>query len=242
MKKITYLIVVFLAIFAFNNCSDDIAGTEDLNYVTFEATSIDMGVDIGGTAEYEVKVFTTKKMGSDRTFAIKVVSESTTADAATYSVATTVTVPANATEGTFTVNLSDVNIGDGKVLVLDIESQDGLFKGKQATISISQVCPYNDVVLNLIFDGYASECTWKLFDSSETEIASGGPWDDGTASASTKFCLEDGAYTFTIYDAYGDGLSYPSNGSATIIANGAELFSIVGDFGSEKSETFTLGN
>jgi hypothetical protein len=240
MKKLTYLFLLLtLSIFT-NSCTEDIEFTKNLNFVTFEAAVFEMGVDIGGTKEYEVKVFATQKSGNDRTFNLKVVPETTTASAATYTVPASVTIPAGSTEGVFKVNLTDVNIGDGKVLVLDIEPQDGLYKGNATKINISQVCPFNDVRLNLIFDGYASECTWELFDSSNNVIASGGPWADGTKTASAKFCLANGTYTFTIYDAYGDGLSYPSNGSATLIANGVEKFSIVGDFGDEASRTFTL--
>lgn len=108
-------------------------------------------------------------------------------------------------------------------------------------VSVVPSCLFNEVYLDLIFDGYASECTWDLVDDSGTVIASGGPWEDGTASAEAEFCLEDGTYTFTIYDAYGDGLSYPENGSATITSNGEQLVYIEGDFGASESATFTLG-
>jgi hypothetical protein len=108
-------------------------------------------------------------------------------------------------------------------------------------VAIEPPCLLNEVFLNLVFDGYASECTWELTDDEGTVIASGGPWEDGTASAEAEFCLDDGTYTFTIYDAYGDGLSYPENGSATITSNGEQLVYIEGDFGESDSGTFTLG-
>lgn len=111
----------------------------------------------------------------------------------------------------------------------------------KTAVFLKPPCAFNEVTLNLVFDGYASETTWELMDVSDEVIASGGPWADGEVSASATFCLEDGTYTFTIYDAYGDGLSYPANGSATMVLNGEELFSIVGNFGKSKSETFTLG-
>jgi hypothetical protein len=222
-------------------CSDDLKGTKDLNYVTFEATAIDLGVDIGGTNVREVKLYTTQVSGSDRTYNIKVVTASTTADPQAYEVPETITVPAGSNEGTLAITLSDVNIGDaGKKLVLDIEAKDGLFKGPATTITINQICPFNDVKLNLIFDGYASECTWDLKDASGNVVASGSSYSDGQETASAKFCLQDGSYTFTINDAYGDGLSYPNNGSATISKGTTQLVFIEGDFGSSKSVTFNV--
>jgi len=240
MKKIVYISMLILFVFAFNNCSDDIEGTKDLNYVTFQAPSIDLGVDINSSNDREIKVYTTQISGSDRIFNVKVLTEATTADPQSYVVPTTVTVPANSNEGTLVVTLKDINIGEGKILVLDIEAQKGLFKGPSTKLNITQICPFNDVKLNIIFDDWASECSWDLRDASNTIIASGGSYADGLASTSARFCLENGTYTFTINDAYGDGLSSPENGSATVSKGSTELVYIEGDFGETKSVTFTV--
>lgn len=242
MKKITNIILLFLAVFAFNSCSEDIEGTEDLNYVTFESTSINMGVDIGGSSTNEVKVYTTQIMGSDRSFSIMVNEDATTADPQAYSVASSVTVPANSNEGTLTVGLTDVNIGsEGKTLVMGLASEEGLFTGNEATINISQICPFNEVTVRFVFDGWASEASWEITDSSGAVVASGGGYADGDATATTVACLQDGEYTFTVYDAYGDGLSYPTIGSVTVsTADGTELVYIEGNYGASASQTFTL--
>lgn len=144
MKKITYLIVVFLAIFAFNNCSDDIAGTEDLNYITFEKEIPTVIVELGESASVDVKVFTTQVTGSDRTFAIEVDGDATTANAESYSVPATVTVPANSNIGTLTITASDNNLGEDPVaLGVKIGSSDGLFRGTTAVITIQKHCTLN---------------------------------------------------------------------------------------------------
>ena len=109
------------------------------------------------------------------------------------------------------------------------------------TVSLVPACLYNEVVVNFVFDGYASETTWELMDSEGTVVASGGPWADGTASAQAELCLENGEYSFTIYDVYGDGLSYPENGNVTITApDGTELVYIEGNFGASANQSFTL--
>lgn len=109
----------------------------------------------------------------------------------------------------------------------------------KTVVYLKPPCAFNEVTLILAFDDYASESTWELLDVSDEVIASGGPWADGDASASATFCLEDGTYTFTMYDSYGDGIAAP--GGATMTLNGEDLFTITGDFGTSKSETFTLG-
>ena len=240
MKNIKYLFLFIASVFLFNSCENDMAGTEDLNYITFESTAIDLGVTIDGSSEYEILVYTTQVTGTDRTFNLKVDTDATTADAAAYDVPATVTVPANSNVGVIRIGLNDVNIGDGKDLVIDLEVDPGVFKGEATTISITQICDKNETFINILFDGYASECTWELYDASDKLIGSGGGYADGQVSASTKFCLENGNYTFNIYDSYGDGLTYPSVGNVAIVSNGQEVVAFDGDCGTGKSVDFTL--
>lgn len=108
-------------------------------------------------------------------------------------------------------------------------------------VFVKPPCPYNEIHLAFIFDGYASETTWEIVDDEDNVVASGGPYTDGLATESLDICLEDGTYTFTVEDEYGDGLSYPEDGSVTITLNGVELVKFVGNFGASASETFTLG-
>lgn len=224
MKNIKYLFLLVATVFVLNSCEDGMPETTDLNYVTFEASGLDLGVLIEGTNDYEIAVYTTQIMGSARTYNIIVDMESTTADDAAYSVPATVTVPANSNKGTFMVTLNDVNIGgDGKSLVLDLGVDNGVFKGEAATISIFQICEQNEVIVNLSFDSYASEASWEMLDASDVVVGSGSGFADGDASASAKLCLENGTYTFTVYDAYGDGGT-----SVAIIHEGTEIATIDG--------------
>jgi len=45
-------------------------------------------------------------------------------------------------------------------------------------------------------------------------------------------------YTFTINDSFGDGLSYPSNGSYTLTVNGTVKATGGGNYGSTESTDF----
>ncbi|MGQ1947934.1 hypothetical protein ACT3CD_12635 [Geofilum sp. OHC36d9] len=102
-------------------------------------------------------------------------------------------------------------------------------------------CAFNVVYLNLFFDGYASECTWAITNASDEIVYESEEYADGTESAHHRLCLEDEAvYTFTINDVYGDGLTYPEEGSVTLTYDDEEVFMISGDYGASKSVNFTL--
>ncbi|WP_297093706.1 hypothetical protein [uncultured Draconibacterium sp.] len=243
MKNIKYLFLFVASVFLLNSCETGMPETTDLNYVTFEATSMDLGVVIDGSSDYELFVYTTQIIGTDRTFDITVDLESTTADAAAYSVPATVTVPANSNVGSFVLGLTDLNIGEGVDIVLNLEVETGVYKGDAMVLSVTQLCEQNETYVKILFDDWASECAWQVTDASETVVMAGSGYSDGTASASEKACLPDGEYTFTVVDAYGDGLTASEDetvGSITIISNGAEVTTIGGDYGAGTSVDFTL--
>lgn len=238
MKKTLFFLFSFAVTFGlFNNCSKDTEFTKNLNYIAFESTSLSLGVDIGGSTTHTVTVYTSNTASSDRTFKIMAKAASSTAVAGAYTLPETVTVPANSNKGSFELELHDVSIGDGKKLVLTFDGDDGLFTGNDVTISITQICPLNEVVLKINFDGYASECSWELLNAASAVVASGDGYTDGTKSFTTKFCLENGTYTFKIYDDYGDGLG---TGNAQLSKGSSVLYSVSGDFGFEDSGTFTV--
>ena len=240
MKNLNYLFIFAISVLAFKSCATDVDVTSDLNYINFESAEFDFGVDLFSTNEREVVVYSTQVKGKDRIFDILVDLEATTADVQAYTVPATVTIPANSNEGTLNITVSDINIGEeGKKIVLKLVAQQGLFIGNAITLNISQVCPSNEVILNITFDGYSEECSWELLDSTGA-IISEFAYAAGIDVASKKFCLDDGDYTFKVYDAYGDGLSYPNSGKVALIYKGAELGSAVGDFGASATIEFTV--
>ncbi len=236
MKKITFLLLISLSFFAFNGCDDD---DEIINYVSFETQSFDFGVELDGSTTNEFKIYATNKTSSDRTYSINVVADMSTADPDSYTIPATVTIPANTNVGVFAVKIDDLNISkDGETLVLEFSGEEGLFIGEKMTLNVKQVCPFNEIDVKITFDAYASECTWELYDSAGNLVTSAGPWADKVESASEKVCLQDGSYTFVIYDSYGDGLASPGN--ATITYKGEVLVFIDGDFGSEATADFDV--
>ena len=62
----------------------------------------------------------------------------------------------------------------------------------------------NLVTLSLTTDQYANEISWKLFNSSGTEIGSGSGYSNNSTVSET-FHLDLDCYIFEIIDSYGDG-------------------------------------
>jgi hypothetical protein len=105
---------------------------------------------------------------------------------------------------------------------------------------------FNNYVFRLQRDRYGSETTWNLTNQSGAILYSGGPYTDTTtlpAIFTQNWTLaNNNCYTFTINDAYSDGLccnygagfyDIKSTDGATIVASGAS-------FGASESKTFTV--
>ena len=95
-------------------------------------------------------------------------------------------------------------------------------------------CAYEAMIVTINPDNYASESSWDVVDADGIMIASGG-------SNSADLCVDEGCYTFTMYDSFGDGMccaygsgSYEvSDGVGVVLASGAS-------FGSLESTDFCL--
>lgn len=236
MRKYFKGVLVLVAATVFGCDSDDFT---EPDYVSFQAEPASVLVDFGGTASYDIRVYTGNITSSDRTFELEVES-ATTLPSEAYSVPSTVTVPGGSNEGILTIELSDSGIDpNGDNLRIGFAPRQSGYVGEDINVAVGQFCD-PQLVFNFVFDGYASETTWIVEDSEGETVLSGGPWSDGTSSASVARCLGPGDYVFTVYDAYGDGLTYPTTGSITLLYGGEELAVIPGNFGAEGSVSFTL--
>lgn len=141
MKKITTILLLSLVAFVFNNCSEEVDGTADLNYVSFEVNTPKLIVEQGSSADMDIKLYSTQVAGSDRTFSVEVLQDATTANPESYSVPGTVTIPANSNEGTLTISASDENLGQDPVtLGLEVVGDGNFYKGNTASLTIQKHC------------------------------------------------------------------------------------------------------
>jgi len=97
------------------------------------------------------------------------------------------------------------------------------------------------VTLNLVTDRYGSETTWNVKNSGGTTIASGGPYGPDLAANGTTTqapvainLSPNDCYTFTIMDAYGDGINGGYGAGSFNIKDGNNTTLVSGGaFGSE---------
>jgi hypothetical protein len=104
-------------------------------------------------------------------------------------------------------------------------------------------CSDNEVTISITFDNYPEETSWTLKNDSGTTIAFGA-YSTSNADGSTvteTLCLIDDCYTFTINDAYGDGIccSY-GNGSYSVTSSSGTI-KTGGSFGASEATDFCFG-
>ncbi len=236
IKIITLFVVAALVITA---CTEEL---ERADYISFQGATAGLAVPMPGTKSVEVKVYTTTKTGSDRTFSL-VVDPSSTVNPANYTIPASVVIPANTNVGTFTVDATiDASFIDA-FLLLKVEPIGSMIAGPGIRVNISGLCLDPNVILEFAFDGYASEISWEIKNSNGVTIKSAalGKYSDGLASAIEKFCIVPGDYTLTVYDDFGDGLSFPADGSFTLkLSDGTVLGGTTGDFGDSYSFEFIV--
>merc|ERR1712183_200809 len=95
-------------------------------------------------------------------------------------------------------------------------------------------------VLELTTDNYPGETAWDIKNSSGDEKYNGSGYSDANTLYTLNMCLASDEYTFTITDAYGDGIccSY-GQGGYVIKVDGTEVVN-GGEFGDSTTETFTV--
>jgi hypothetical protein len=237
MKKYLLLFILSISALVYTSCEEEVE-PQNTNYVTFAAQDFMTGIDVGSTASVDVNIYTANTTGSERTFALAV--DASGAPAGSYTVPSSVSIPANSNEGTLTVQLADVDLGIGvSSLVISLVGEAGLSVGEPVTISYMQNCSEVSATLDIVFDGYGSETTWEITDALGGVVVSGGPYADGQATASESFSLCSGRdYTFYIYDSYGDGLTYPGLGSYELKVGGSSKVAGDGNYGTGTSAAF----
>lgn len=113
------------------------------------------------------------------------------------------------------------------------------------TINIVAPPTCTNATVTLVLDDYPTETTWSLKNAAGTTIASGGPYTDAQkrATITSTNCLADGCYTFTINDAYGDGICCAyGNGSYSVQLAGGTVLASGSTFASTETKSFCIGS
>lgn len=252
MKKINFILALLMLTVVYNCDKDDaivntvydsVNGQTGVGFVTGASSVIVPPEGITST----VGIRTTNTTDVDRTFNVSVNEELSSGNSADYVIGT-VNVPANSYEGSISVTFQNFdNLPDlvNQTLVLDLDLPEGTAVVGQPSVTFTYlkfvIC--NDLELVINGDQYGSETTWEVTDSEGAVVESGGPFSDivGGAQYNFSFTLDDGCYTFTIYDAFGDGLF-----DGNITGNYALTCSVIthasgsGNFGGSQSTDFCV--
>gem|GEM_PF-1972442 len=135
------------------------------------------------------------------------------------------------------VNLPALNVSTGShTFTAYTSSPNGTTDPNSANNSKTSnfISATNALTLTIVLDNYPEETSWDIKQGS-TVVASGGTYGsqpDGS-TVIENVCVVDGCFTFTIYDAYGDGIccSYGSgsyvlkNSAGVTLASGAQFTS-----------------
>lgn len=219
MKKIIYLFVTLFSFTFLQNCEDTYV-PDAAAYVTFAKLAYSTGVDPGGSTIVDITVFTADIAGADRSFDLT--ADGTGAAAGSYSVPSSVTIPAGSNEGTISVSLSDVDLGIGvNKVIIGFAHEDGFSNSAATTISYIQNCTEVTATLDLSFDRYGSEVYWEILDALDGVVAATAGYPDTgsgtTTTDSVTITLCAGrTYTFFAADTYGDSWGAGSSYTLTI--------------------------
>lgn len=239
MKKISKFLYILLAVVAVSCENDEILAPS--NYVTFEGTSNTLELDVDSAVSDEFRIFTGSKSGSDRTYNV-IVDPASTIPASSYNLPSTITVPGGTNEATvdYTVTYnSDISITGGFIRLQLEDTANNILGNGVYTINVSITCEL-PAVIDFTFDGYGSEVSWTLTDTSGAVLYSGDGYTDGQAGFTRSVCLASGDYIFTVNDSFGDGLSFPSDGVFTVTYNDVVLVQDGGDYGAQSVNPFTI--
>ncbi|WP_435050672.1 hypothetical protein [Formosa sp. S-31] len=131
-------------VFSLTNCEDTYV--PELNYVTFEVDPPLVSVLKESATSIDLAVYSSKVLGSDRTFDI-IINEGTSLNPASYNVPSTVTIPANTNEGIITVTFSDDNLGESlETLVLDLNVEgENIYSGNSISVDVQKKCPLDGI-------------------------------------------------------------------------------------------------
>jgi len=241
MKKFSLLMVFILLLVS---CEEDLLvfdNTDGQTALSFGTTSYNLSVPEEG-AVVEIPVNVTTISDSDRTFNVSV-DETTVGSASNYSLGQLV-VPANSYNATLNVDLNFDALEDGEVysLVLNLDSPaDGTSFNDNVVIEYFKVIVCNDVVVTINTDFYADETTWEITNEADEVVATGGPYESGVATYEQEVFLEDGCYTFTIFDVFADGQQDGDvTGSAIIDCSIINLVTAGGAFEASQATEFCV--
>ena len=154
MKTNIFLFLISFSFLTFIGCKESLdPEISNVDFITFETNQVDLKVDKGSSNSATYEIYSSKTTNADRTYSI-IVSDETTADAASYTIPASITIPANSNVASLQIDIEDINIISSKLLVLKLEQKDGLIIGNDNTFKVNllRIC-VSDIAGNYTYEG-----------------------------------------------------------------------------------------
>ncbi len=112
-------------------------------FLSFSSAVYNFPIEIDATGSLDVILNSTTVQDFDRTFPITIVAEETTADPLTYTLPSSVTIPAGSYQGILHLDGVDNGLEEARVLTITFENtQEGaVLDSNKAIINVKQFCP-----------------------------------------------------------------------------------------------------
>ena len=131
-------------------------------------------------------------------------------------------------ENTLSLNIASVN---------GVADEDTFYNNVN-NILISRLADYSPVVVEIMTDNYGSETSWTLENSGGDVIASGSGYGNNTLYTTNAYIYPNECYTFTINDAWGDGMCCTYGEGYYQVKSGSTIILEGGEFGTVEVKSF----
>jgi hypothetical protein len=215
-----YLFFTTLLLFCLG-CSEveEVKYEADKTFLAYKKTVYDLPVAINSSSTVDIEFLSSSISSSARTYNLTVVPAETDANALTYSIPATFTIPANQYKGVFTITGTDNNLVTASIKKLTIKVT-GLgatesIDNDKLPINIFEVCPFS--VAN--FSGVFTSNTWWIGGASSNDVVAGPVansiqindfFSDNVASP--NFILKYNANNVITFDDLDTGYVQPGQG------------------------------
>jgi hypothetical protein len=135
-------------------------------------------------------------------------------------------------EGNFLVEITSVN---------ETIDDNLLNNSKTVRKTLGNIYLGNAVTISLTTDNYGDETSWELVNGTTGVVAaSGANYSNNQTINQTVALNPNDCYTFTIYDAYGDGICCSSGQGSYSLKIGSEVIASGGAFATRESTSFIV--
>tara|TARA_R110001592_G_scaffold6645_4_gene35778 strand:+ start:1555 stop:2268 length:714 start_codon:yes stop_codon:yes gene_type:complete len=215
MKNKIFYFLTLILITTLSGCEESAEPT-GIDFITFGTSTETYVLNQGTTLNAEYKIFTATNVSSDITLDLNV---TTNIDAANYSVPSSITIPANSNEASFSISINENNFDkiNGETMSISFSSPDGFYAGAtNLDIKVNVFCPSAIAGNYKYSDGNQKNVTISADAGINNFVVSG----DNAFNSNYFININDQCGTISVTGGQLTGFGIAIAGSGTVLANG----------------------